>query len=169
MSASDDHPPDEVLQPEDTAVINSLQRGSYWLRAVLCTLARRGVAFRQEHPSRAKLLLDTLSTSPFYKSGQFLFDLMEMEDFMIDETPSETIPTTLDATTLKRLAVLLNTIKGHLDGAVGPLTLDNLNVQVAPTSTSNENLPPLEAGFYLYQDVVLGFVRSVAPLLVASQ
>ena len=169
MSASDDHLPDELLQPEDLAVLNSLQSGSSWLRAVLCTLARRGVAFRQGHPSRAKLLLDALSTSPFYKSGQFLFDLLEMEDFMLDDPPPETVPTTLDATTLARLAVLLNTIKGYLDGAVDPLTLDNLEVQVVPGSTSHENLPPLEAGFYLYQDVVLGFVQSVAPKLVAKQ
>ena len=161
MSSSDNPSPDEFLQQEDIAVLESLQSGSQWLRAVLSTLARRGIDFRQKHPTRAKLILDALSTSPFYKSGQFLFDLLEMEDFMLDGPPPEIIPTTLDAATLARLALLFNTIKGHLDGAAEPLSLDNIKLQLVPGAASQENLPPFEAGFYLYQDVVLGLVRSI--------
>lgn len=168
MNTPDDSP-EKILQQEDMIVLESLRRGGEWLRAVLCTLARRGVAFRQEHPERAKLILDALSTSPLYKSGQFLFDLLEMEDFMVDGVPPETITTTLDAATLTRLALLLNSIKGHLDGATEPLSLDDLKLQLAAGSTVPEHLPPLEAGFYLYQDVVLGFVRSVATKLVTKQ
>jgi len=169
MSSSNDHSPDEFLQQEEIVVLESLQSGSEWLRAVLCTLARRGIDFRQKQPTRAKLILDALSTSPFYKSGQFLFDLMEMEDFMLDGPPPEIISTTLDATTLTRLALLFNTIKGHLDGATESLSLDNIKLQLVPGATSHENLPPFEAGFYLYQDVVLGLVRSVTTQLIAKQ
>ena len=168
MNTSDEHSNDGLLQPEDLAVLESLERGSYWLRAVLCTLARRGVAFRQQHDKRARRILDELSTSPLYKSGQFVFDLLEMEDFMVDATPPETISTTLDATTLIRLAALLNSVKRHLDSAVEPLSLESLDVQLKADRDTPEKLPALEAGFYLYQDVVLGLVCSLGPHLTAK-
>jgi len=168
MNTSDEHSNDGLLQPEDLAVLESLEQGSLWVRAVLCTLARRGVAFRQQHEKRAQRILDELSISPLYKSGQFLFDLLEMEDFMVDGNPTEIISTTLDATTLIRLAALLNSVKRHLDGAVEPLSLESLDVQVTADRDTPEELPALEAGFYLYQDVVLGLVRSLGPQLTGK-
>ena len=50
-------------------------------------MARRGVAIRQTTPRRARAILDALAPWPFYKGGQFLFDLMEWEDMMIDGEP----------------------------------------------------------------------------------
>src|SRR5688572_21992612 len=111
MSPSEKPAPDEVLLPEDLAVLGAFQGGSQWLRAVCCTLARRGVAFRQGHPQRASRILATLSVSPVYKGGQLLFDLLEWEDFLVDGPAPPVVPTTLDATTLRRLAVFLNTIQ----------------------------------------------------------
>ena len=98
----------EALEPEDVRVLRMVQGGTQWLRAVLCTLARRGVAFRQEHPDRARQILESLSASPLYKGGQFLFDLLEWEDFMIDGAPPKILPTVLDVTSLNRIATLLN-------------------------------------------------------------
>lgn len=149
------------MQPEDKAVLDAIGQGSDWFRAVLCTLARRGVAFRQQHAERALKILDALSTSPFYKSGQFLFDLMELEDFMLDETPPEIVATALDVNALNRLAVLLNSIKGYLDGAVVPQTSESSGLEVLSNVVVSENLPPLEASFCLYQDVILGLVQTV--------
>ena len=167
MSTSDENSNHGPLQPEDLAVLESLERGGYWLRAVLSTLARRGVAFRQQDEQRARRIIDELSTSPLYKSGQFLFDLLELEDFIVDGPLAETISTTLDASSLKRLATLLNSFKRNLDGAVEPISLESLDVQFAPIAEP-EDLPVLEAGFYLYEDVVLGLVRSLGQHLVAK-
>lgn len=154
---------DAPLHPDDLVLLNSIRKKSDWLRAVLCTLARRGVSFRRAHPERAKLLLDALATYPFHKGGQFLFDLMEWEDFMIDGPAPEIVPATLDSATLFRLAGFLQSLQRHLDGAVG---LD-AKIEVEPTAPSGtaEELPPLEPGFHLYQDVVLGVLQSVAASL----
>jgi hypothetical protein len=160
LDISNEKSTDGILQPEDKAILEAIERSSSWFRAVLCTLARRGVAFRQQHSERAHGILDALSTSPFYKSGQFLFDLMELEDFMLDETPPEIVDTVLDATALNRLAVLLNSIKGHLDGALEPQMPDSSSFEVFSQVVVPEDLPPLKPSFYLYQDVILGLVRT---------
>jgi hypothetical protein len=54
---------------------------------VLCTLARRGGHVRETDPARARQILDELSRSPLYRGGQFLFDLLELEDFMVNGIP----------------------------------------------------------------------------------
>lgn len=166
---SPDNSPTARLQPEDLAILAAIQRGNEWLRAVLCTLARRGTAFRRTDPERAQQLLQVLSPFPWYKGGQFLFDLMEWEDFMLDGHPPEIVSTTLDARALKRIAALLTTLKGYLDSSFSDELLQNLKVEVESSTDQKHNLPPLEPGFYLYQDVVLGVLNSAAPLVLASE
>jgi hypothetical protein len=152
--------------PEDRAVLDAFDDGSRWLRALLCTLARRGVAFRLAHPERARDLLDALAVAPLYKAGQFLFDLMEWEDFMVDGTPPPILPTALDAGALARMAASLRALGTHLDGAVGASSAF-ADVEVVG-GASVEPLPPLDAGLHLYADVVLGIVRSATPFVVAA-
>jgi len=153
------------LLPEDIAMLASLHRGNTWLRAVLCTLARRGVALRHEFPDRAQELLQALSPFPWYKGCQFLFDLMEWEDFMLDGPPPEVVRTVLDPSSLRRLAVLFRSMQSHLDGAIAEDMLHSAQIQMASVVSEGQTLPPLEPGFYLYQDVVLGLLCSAAPLV----
>jgi hypothetical protein len=112
------------------------------LRSGLCTLARMGVALRKREPERATAWADQLSTHPMFKAGQFLFDLMEWEDFMIDGAPPPLAPQ-LAADVAARVAEALN-------------LQDQLGL---PTAPQIEDLPPLQAGFYLYRDVVLGLIE----------
>ncbi|MFW5942095.1 MAG: hypothetical protein ACOC9X_02065 [bacterium] len=149
----------EFLSDEEAQLLEAVANGNEWLRAVLCTLARRGVAYRQAAPDKAREILRTLAPLPYYKGGQFLFDLMEWEDFMLDGPPPPIVPTTLDARSLSRLAGLLRAIQQQLDGersseGAGRTAGDDSVVD-------DDNLPPLEPGLYLYQDVVLGIVASV--------
>lgn len=163
------------LPLEDLALLAGLQRGNEWLRAVLCTLARRGVDFRQQHPSRADQLLATLSRYPYFKAGQFFFDLMEWEDFMLDGPAPPIVPTALNRAALKRLAELLNEFRQHLDGSL-PDVMPEIVPEAAPASngqpaleaTLDANLPPLEASFYLYHEVVLGILCSARSLIVVE-
>lgn len=156
--------PASHLHPEDFALLESLRQGGEWLRAVLCTLARRGRAFRNAEPERARALLDALRVYPWYKGGQFLFDLMEWEDFMLDGPPPEIVPTALDAAALARLAGALQRLKAHLDGAAEA----DLPAVVASSALPEADLPPLEPGMYLYEDVVLGAVLSALPAFRAQ-
>ncbi len=156
-----------VLHPDDRAVLDAVREGSGWLRALACTVARRGLAFRLEHPERARAVLDALAVSPLYKGGQFLFDLLEWEDFMLDGPPPPLLPTTLDARALRRVAGLLRSVQTHLDGgAEAPAPWDGPEVE---GGVQDDALPPLEPGLHLYADVVLGIVRSAAPLLATSR
>ena len=150
------------LPLEDLALLAGLQRGNDWLRAVLCTLARRGLGFRQRHPARAEQLLAILSRYPYFKAGQFLFDLMEWEDFMLDGEPPPLAPTTLDGPALKRMAGLLNAFRAHLDGGQ-PLVVPDVDTLLLVSE--DEDLPALEPSLYLYHEVVLGILCSVRPLL----
>ena len=149
----------EFLSEEEAALMAAVANGNQWLRAILCTLARRGVAYRMAHPRKAQELLRTLAPLPYYKGGQFLFDLMEWEDFMVDGPPPPIVPTTLDARALGRVAALLNQIQQHLDGAIG--TDGQGRSAGLGQVVDDDNLPPLEPGLFLYQDVVLGIVVGV--------
>ncbi|MGA8029227.1 MAG: hypothetical protein WB992_18970 [Bryobacteraceae bacterium] len=148
----------EPLQAQDIELIKSLKEGNEWLRAILCTLARRGVELRNASPDRASALLDALSRLPFYKGGQFLFDLLELEDYMLDGPAPEILSTTLDAGALQRLARALNAVKRSLDGQP---EVSNTGAAEVEGGSIQGDLPPLEAGFFLYQDVVLGVWGSV--------
>ncbi len=152
----------EELSPDDLVLLAGLRRGNDWLRAVLCTLARRGLGFRQQHPGRAERLLAALSRYPYFKAGQFLFDLMEWEDFMLDGEPPPLAPTTLDGPALQRMAGLLDTFRAHLDGGQ-PIVVPEVDT-ILPLA-EDEDLPPLEPSLYLYHEVVLGILCSVRPLL----
>jgi hypothetical protein len=131
------------------------------------------VALRTGEPDRAAALVEVLAPWPPYKTGQFLFDLMEWEDFMVDGPPPPVLSTTLDVAALQRLLVLLRRVQGLLDGAkgddpLGPLRGLDVTSPGVSVAADDSTLPPLEPGFYLYRDVVLGFVVSVGPLLAAQ-
>lgn len=126
-----------ALTPQDEQVIAVLAARSSELRAVLCTLARVGVAWRRREPERARAWLTRLETHPFYKGGQVLFDLLEWEDFMLDGAPPEPDLQQVFAT-VGRIAELLG---------LPP-----------PPPVGIGELPVLEGGFYLYRDVLLGAI-----------
>jgi hypothetical protein len=175
MNASQPERPDGALHPEDLLALDLVGRGSAWLRAVLCTLARRGVALRNRDPARAQAILHALEVSPLYKGGHFLFDLLEWEDFMVDGPPPPLVPTALDARALARLTHFLSGLRAQLDGALdvpGVESVENVvpaDAAPGPSPDADADLPPLEAGFFLYEDVILGVVQAVGGVLARSR
>lgn len=196
------------LTPTDHRAFAFLGQVNSSLRQCLCTLARHGVALRRDAPERARLLLDTVRPWPLYKGGQFLFDLMEWEDLMVDGDPPPVMPTEriVSACTLPvqliagateeapgvaklvpgqrttaaldlPLRLLTTTARTTLLGAAQDL-IDLLGPRTAPdddagyatdpepaTEDTVAELPPLEAGFYLYEDIALGALSVLGPLL----
>ena len=159
-----------ILHIEDLAALRTLERGNIWLRTILCTLARRGVAFRQSSPERCQQILQILSGLPLYKGGQFLFDLLEWEDFMLDGPPPDPLSSALDKRAFYRLATFLRHFKSLLDGDIDPDIVSKMGSYFQTATEVNEHdlekLPQLEPGFYLYQDVVLGVIHSTSGLLI---
>lgn len=157
--------------PDDDAVLAQLDAGNQWLRAVLCTLARRGTALRLTALERAERLVDLLSRWPVYKGGQFLFDLMEWEDFMTDGPPPPVLRTVLDGASLTRLARSLDGLRALVDGGgAGTLAqaVDAAAAMGVDLAVSTEDLPPLDPGLHLYRDVVLGVIVSAGPAVRAA-
>ncbi len=138
--------------PADLLLLATLRRHDQALRAVLCTLARHGVALRRDAPGRSAAWLDALSAHPVFKGGQFLFDLLEWEDFMLDGDAPPALDGPAVQQALDRLAAGLRSLAAGLGAPAGvPLTID-----IDATAAPGHALPALEAGFYLYHDVVLG-------------
>ncbi|KOV93324.1 hypothetical protein ADK65_33075 [Streptomyces sp. NRRL B-1140] len=139
--------------PADERIHKALATANHWTRAALCTLARHGAALRRDDPDRAQHVLDTLAPWPPYKGGQFLFDLLEWEDFMLDGAPPPLLPLeqalTVIGLPLKWLRAAADRIReSHHD--------DAFTSRPASNSPFPQDLPPLQSGRYLYQDVVLG-------------
>ena len=165
---------DDALRPEDRKLLARVAAGNDWLRSVLCTLARHGTALRREDPARAEELIARLSPWPWFKGGQFLFDLLEWEDFMVDGPPPPALPTVLQPENWERLDNLLASVRALVDaahptsGASAPADAPGISSLVPSVSamvdrfTSDADLPPLEPGLHLYRDVVLGVWMTAA-------
>lgn len=223
---------DSSLTDTDREALAFLSEVNTCLRECLCTLARHGVALRLREPARAGALLTALAPWPVFKGGQFLFDLMEWEDFMIDGappplvsparirstaapfitalavaatrplTPPGPLPGQRAATALDLpLRLLTATATTALRGTAadladlfgGPPTANGRQEEKGETDTPHpgtettgepetpppgtpgtaspeedpDTLPPLEAGFHLYEDVALGTLVVLGPTLAA--
>ena len=86
-------------------------------------------------------------TSP---SGQFLFDLLEWEDFMLDGPAPPTLDGPALQLALARLTDSLRALSAALGGQPAPATV------TADVPGAGLELPELESSFYMYPDVVLG-------------
>src|SRR6187402_2121185 len=124
--------------PADLTLLSALAQHNAVLRAVLCTLARRGAAMRRDEPERAGAWIDALAVHPYYKGGQFLFDLLEWEDFMLDGEP----PPMLDEVTLAALLHQYAKMLRALSEALGQTSVEAAPQAAAPLS--ERELPPLK-------------------------
>lgn len=150
---------DNPLDPLDLSLLAQLGAGNEWLRRVLCTLARKGLKFQRSNEPAANAILDCLATWPWYKAGQFLFDLLEWEDFMLDGPPPELLHTTLDPAALGNLTQALRQLQSQLDGSVAAAATAGL--QSGTGAAPDDDLPELASSQYLFQYVALGVWQSL--------
>lgn len=153
-------PRTEGFEAVDLRLVGLIRSHDAVLRRLLCTLARRGVSFRLAAPERAAKWIDALSVHPFYKGGQFLFDLLEWDDFMLDGPAPDMLGAAQLSAILARAADKLQAFRRAIDPDFELPWAD-----VAGVTLDDKALPALEAGFYLYQDVVLGLLESACALL----
>jgi hypothetical protein len=81
------------VKPGDVQLIEHIQRATQGGARLLRTLARRGKAIERDEASRAAFLLTALRNHPFYKAGRLAFDMLEIEDLMLDGSPGEPMST----------------------------------------------------------------------------
>jgi hypothetical protein len=141
---------DDPFGPLDRAMMDAIRAHDAGLRALLCTLARHGLAMRRAQPARAQAWLDALAPHPYYKGGQFLFDLLEWEDFMLDGEAPPPLDAAAVVRALERIAQALRAVSAEIDGQPSGPSLQT----VAPEAV--EMLPVLAGDQYLFPCVVLG-------------
>ncbi|HEY8022368.1 MAG TPA: hypothetical protein VIH93_14785 [Thermoanaerobaculia bacterium] len=76
------------MNPADARLIEQIKQGTRGGRAVLCSVARRGKALERDEPDRAAFLLTVVRSHPLYKGGRLAFDMLELEDLMLDPPPA---------------------------------------------------------------------------------
>jgi len=72
------------VDPADAQLIEHIQQVTQGGARLLVTLARRGKALQQDEPQRAAFLVAGIGTHPLYKAGRLAFDMMEIEDLILD-------------------------------------------------------------------------------------
>lgn len=81
------------MNPADVQLIEQIVKTTQGGSRLLCTLARRGKALERDAPQRAALLLDAVRFHPLYKGGRLTFDMLEIEDLMLDGSPADSMTT----------------------------------------------------------------------------
>jgi hypothetical protein len=72
------------MNPTDVQLIEQIRQVTQGGSRLLVTLARRGKALERDEPQRAAFLLAAVGTHPLYKGGRLAFDMLEIEDLMLD-------------------------------------------------------------------------------------
>lgn len=72
------------MNPADPQLIAQIQQVTNGAARMLVTLARRGKAIERDDPRRAAFLLTAVGAHPLYKGGRLTFDMLEIEDVILD-------------------------------------------------------------------------------------
>jgi hypothetical protein len=162
------------MTPADQQVIHWIRRSNARVRAALLALARAGKAMVRDEPERARSLLDAVFAHPIYKALRVQFDLLEIEDLMLDvPMPVDLGGWASESSTMARLASILVTALSAPNAAPNAQELLKFS-ELARDPSMPAELPPLEgwpellAADYLYDLVVLGVLRLLAKLAQAG-
>ena len=75
------------MNSADAQLIEQIRQVTQGGSRLLVTLARRGKALERDEPQRATFLLAAVGAHPLYKGGRLGFDMLEIEDLMLDGPP----------------------------------------------------------------------------------
>jgi len=156
-----------VNQTDDEKLLARIEGATFGGRALLCTLARMGLALRRDDPVRAHLLLHATQAHPFYKGGRLLFDVLELEDLMLDgPSPAPVGRAALRSLTgsLADLARVLTHLASELKEAGDGEAVGEDPEASAPRDEEEpmSDLPELDSSEYLYDLVVLGILAEAS-------
>jgi hypothetical protein len=79
--------------PNDARLVEQIRQITQGGARLLVTLARRGKGLERNEPLRAASLLRAVATHPLYKGGRLAFDMLEIEDLMLDGSPVDPMST----------------------------------------------------------------------------
>jgi hypothetical protein len=163
------------VDPADARLIRNIQQATTSTREMLVKLGRRGKALERAQPGRGALLLSAVRPHPLYKAGRLAFDMLEIEDLILDGPPVDPINEqdligTLIAVGGRWLdfaAALQRLGSGRRVGRSSPMAAETdrpgpllPRVHLVPDDAVDTTGPDPEliSSDYLYDLVVLGFL-----------
>lgn len=172
------------MLPSDKSLFQAISASTQSARGLLCALARRGKHLRSESPARAETLLAASRAHPLYKGLRLVFDLLELEDLMLDGDAPPDVPMTGETLrawvdTFEALSRALSRGSTSEPGQNGPdqggpnqgsqqrwrSALSSLEEEPEPEG----GWPALTSAEYLYDLAVLGVLRQLSRVVAATQ
>jgi hypothetical protein len=168
-----------VTHASDKILFRRIEQATAGGRALLCTLGRLGKTFRHNQPARAGVILLASQSHPVYKCGRLLFDLLELEDLMLDGPPPETLDKDSMAKSLRSTMsafgdltrVLMEVAEDISKGArAEKAEAENSGTEEvgAEENPASGILLELDSSEYLFDLVVLGTLSELARLITAD-
>jgi hypothetical protein len=145
----------------DAQLVSRLAQTTQGTRAFLCALGRRGKWLFRDEPARAEALLAAVQPHPVYKAGRILFDLLELEDLMLDGPAPASEPEG-EAKAIQALLAGIERFNAVLGGGVAQPA-----EAVAPVLSGTSSPPPggwpeLSSADYLFDLVVMGLLSQAS-------
>ena len=126
------------MDPADEQLLERVHLATRGAARLLRGMARRGKAIERDEPERAVLLLAGVSAHPLYKGGRLAFDMLEVEDLMLDE-PLDSALSSFDLTQVLGLGAAARIGDELLRlGADGPARRDLDGAAVRGAATSHD-------------------------------
>jgi hypothetical protein len=72
------------VNPADVHLVEQIRQATRGASQMLRALAKRGKVLEQDEPQRAAFLVSAVRTHPLYKGGRLTFDMLEIEDLILD-------------------------------------------------------------------------------------
>jgi hypothetical protein len=72
------------VNPADVHLVEQIQQATRGASQMLRALAKRGKVLEQDEPQRTAFLVGAVRTHPLYKGGRLTFDMLEIEDLILD-------------------------------------------------------------------------------------
>ncbi|HEX8436509.1 hypothetical protein [Archangium sp.] len=152
------------MKRTDELLLLRLAKVTHRTRAVLCALALRGKALRQEQPEKARCLLVVAAEHAFYRSSRLVFDMAEVAEALRDGPP----PAHIDD---EMLSQLIRPVAESLDIADVVALCHSVSegVEGEPARRSEAkrvrtDLPLQEPADALFELIVLGIVAELLRL-----
>lgn len=166
----------------DKLLFERIERATAGGRALLCTLGRLGKSFRGRHPERAETILLAGQAHPLYKGGRLLFDLLELEDLMLDGPQPDPVDSQALTASLRSTVsafagltrVLTKFAKEVSQRPEAEAAMPRMRSASSEAAEQEEDpllqaLPQLDSSEYLYDLVVLGIFSELAKLTAADE
>ncbi len=154
------------MKKADEALLVNMARVTHRTRAVLVALAQRGKMLRQEHPARARCMLDVAVQHPFYKSGQLVFHMAEVAEALRDGPPPPHLDDEVLAQIMRPVAAAIDVsdVLAACRAATEDIEEGSASPQARASLLASSSWPQLGRSESLFDFIALGVVEMLIRL-----